>query len=136
MKRSQRFSALAGVGTIACLMIGISRAFANEPTDHPADTKTGFAEVVIGRHMFCVNEEEILMRNLASYQKVMTGKTIDETGATVRTDAIYVDPTTREVVIVGINLQRDTFCITDVFINVRVRRSEVLDTMENEPPVK
>jgi hypothetical protein len=98
----------------------------------PTDSETAFSDVTIPRHMLCVHDPEVLRRNLASYQRIMIGDTIDASGVPVRTDFIYINPSTKDVVIVGVNMKKDTFCITDVFKNVQVLHSEVLDNMESK----
>lgn len=133
MKPSQRCATPAAIGIVASALISISSAFADGHADHAIDRENVFSEVVIGKHMLCVDREEPLIRSLSSYQRILTGETIDKTGATVRTDTIYINPTTRDIVIVGISSKSDMFCITDVFKNVRAHHSDVLDEMEHEP---
>src|SRR5271168_2583511 len=67
----------------------------------PTDSETAFSDVTIPRHMLCVHDPEVIRRNLASYQRIMIGDTIDANGVPVRTDSIYINPSTKDVVIVG-----------------------------------
>jgi hypothetical protein len=135
MTRSQRGIA-AAIGAFASLSLDISHVFANESSDPSAHPKAVFSDVVIPKHFLCLEDEEFLMRTLSSYKEVITGVTIDESGETVRTNRIYVDPNTKDLVIVGFSMKRKTFCITEVLKNVQVHHTEVLDKMEGQTPVK
>ena len=135
MTRSQRGIA-AAMGALASLSLDISPVFANETSDPSAHPEAVLSDVVIPKHFLCLEDEESLMRTLSSYKEVITGVTIDESGETVRTNMIYVDPNTKDLVIVGFSMKRKTFCITEVLKNVQVHHTEVLDRMEGQTPAK
>jgi hypothetical protein len=124
------------MGALASSSLDIWHVLANVTSDPSAHPEAVFSDVVIPRHFLCLEDEESLMRTLSSYKEVITGVTIDESGETVRTNMIYVDPNTKGLVIVGFGMKRKTFCITEMLKNVQVHHTEVLDKMEGQTPAK